>query len=185
VEAVKELGKGFKYPYVMSPGSFHLWYAKKYIFEYKPDAVWLYNSNDAVRAVIWEIESKWPDTKRICGDAVLAMMIRSKHAFCYLTKDSDHLEHGTVLRTQRRSDWTRKVIGEIGNYEFSPEISAFFLLVEEYQTKRDIEPYIDAIKSKTFLFKETTVNVLHLPTNLNIYTMKERLRSDKRVKPWR
>jgi hypothetical protein len=182
VEAVTNLGKKLGYLEVMSPGSFHLWHAGRYIFEYKPDVVWLHPKKGVLRAYVWEIESKWPDTKRVCGDAVLASLIKPGHAFCFLPKESPCEKYGVTLRSTETSDWTGRIIGEAGeDCRLSPELRAFFLLVEEYETKRNARPYLEAIKDKTKLFSEKTAKIMHLPAlPLNVSSMMNRLRSDDR-----
>jgi hypothetical protein len=189
VKAVKKLGEDLKYLEVVCPGSFHFWHAGQYIFEYKPDVVWLYHEKDVLKAVIWEIESMWPDTKRICGDAVLASLIGTRNAYCFRPRGSPCRKYGETIRDDERSEWKGgNIIGKKGECRLSPQLGAFFLLVEEYETKRNAKPYLNVIKSKTPLFKKEPhvhANVIHLATGLSVSSMKERLRSDYYLHIWK
>jgi hypothetical protein len=67
-------------------------------FRYLPDVLWLYSSGNRFKpfVYVWEIESGWIDTKRICGDCILAFkMLPDNTTFFTLKGDS---EFGRVLK---------------------------------------------------------------------------------------
>jgi len=182
IVAVVQLGN--KHYEVMSPGSFHFWYGSRYIFEYKPDVVWLYREERVIKAVVWEMESEWPDTKRICGDAVLASMVIPDNTYCFLSKGRRFARYGETIRSAERSDWTGRVIGDPGDCRLSPKLGAFFLVLEGRGTKMSIQPYLNAIKSKTRLFRGKPANAIHLPSHLDVTSMKDQLRFNDAVRNW-
>jgi hypothetical protein len=186
--ALKQLGKNWKY-LSLKPGRFHIWSSGQFRFEYKPDVSWLYKDGKGARVVVWEIESGYPDNKRICGDVVLAAMLRRNNAFCYLKKSEYLQKLGSELRYNEKSEWKGdKLIGKKGELRVSPEIAAFFLVVEELyksKMKENTEPYVSTIRNKTDLLKGVKVHVCGVPHNLNVKEMMRYLQQDPVIKQWK
>jgi hypothetical protein len=187
--AVKQLGDDWKYPVSLKPGRFHVWSSGEFSFEYKPDVSWLYKDKEGERVAVWEIESGAPDNKRICGDAVLAALLRRNNAFCYLNKSENPKKLGSELRCDEPSEWkSGKLIGRKGEFKVSPEIAAFFLVVEEkYKSrmKENTEPYISALKNKTDLLKGVKVHVCGIPYDFKVEEMKKWLQKDQVIRQWK
>jgi hypothetical protein len=186
-EAIRQLGEDVKF-LSLKPGRFHIWSSGEFRFEYKPDVSWLYPDGEGARVVVWEIESGAPDNKRICGDAVLAALLRRSNAFCYLDKSEDSQKLGSESRYDEPSEWkSGKLIGRKGQIRVSPEIAAFFLVVEEKyrnKMKENTKPYIDAILNKTDLLKGVKTHVSGMLHGLNVEEMKKTLKKDPVIRQW-
>jgi len=186
--AVKQLGEDWKY-LSLKPGRFHIWSSGEFRFEYKPDVSWLYKDREGARVVVWEIESGFPDNKRICGDAVLAALLKRNNAFCYLKKSEYPQKLGPELRYDEPSEWkSDKLIGRKGELRVSPEIAAFFLVVEkkyESEVEENTEPYVSAIKNKTDLLKGVKMHICGIPRDLKVEDMKKWLQKDPVIKQWK
>ena len=152
-------------------------------FEYHPDVCWLYRgrSKEEPNAVIWEIESSYPDFKRVCGDFILASQVKPKYANCYPWKDETSF--GTELPEDiiyELSGKTRKQItyrkGE--RALIRPNARALFIVVEDY--KEDFQRYIHTIKKVTGFIEDA--EVFSIPRKLSASQIENRVRRLKHLR---
>lgn len=147
-ESLEEVGEDWDYE-ILRPRVIHFHHHDYYQFEYHPDVCWIYRGkrNDEPNAIIWEIESRYPDFKRVCGDAVLSGQVLPDYVECYpwredtsfgseLEEDVEIPLYGKTrkIRTYRKGE--RVLI--------KPHVKAFFLIVEDY--KEDFQRYIATIQ---------------------------------------
>jgi len=83
-ESLEEVGEEWDYE-ILRPRVIHFHHHNYYQFEYHPYVCWLYRgrSLEEPNAIIWEIESGYPDFKRVCGDATLSGQVLPDYVECY------------------------------------------------------------------------------------------------------
>jgi len=93
--ALMELGTDYGYE---AQGGIVYYKLGRNRFEYHPDVLWLYNDGNRFKpsVFVWEIESRWVDLKKICGDCILAFMMLPEHAIFF--KQKEKTEYGRVLK---------------------------------------------------------------------------------------
>jgi len=178
-ESLEEVGQAWNYE-ILRPRVVHFIRDKVIQFEYHPDVCWLYRgpSKERPNAIVGEIESRHPDSKRVCGDTILAGQVVYKYAECYLFKEesrfgselSEDVEVSMSGSTRRKVTYSKdeRVLAK-------PNVQAFFLVVEDY--KEDFERYVSTILEITGIVRD--VQVFSLPRGLYKSQMINRL---KRIK---
>lgn len=157
--ALEKVGKDWDYE-ILRPRVIHIIHGGYIQFEYHPDVCWLYRgrSREEPNAVIWEIESGYPDIKRVCGDVLLAGQVIPEYASCYPWKVR------TRFGSELSEDVTYELEGEkrrevtYRKYErtfIRPNAKALFIVVENYE--EDFRRYVNTIKKITGLIEDTEV----------------------------
>lgn len=175
-EVLEDVGEEWGYE-ILRPRVIHFFHQNYYQFEYHPDVCWLYRgkSKEEPNAIIWEIESRYPDYKRVCGDAVLSGQVVPEYVECYPWKDETRFgsELQEDLEIPLYGEKRRKIVYRKGERVLiRPNAKALFIIVEDYV--EDFQRYIDTIQEVTGLL--SYAKVFSLPRGMYKSQMKRRLK---------
>jgi hypothetical protein len=177
-QALEKVGKDWRYQ-ILRPRVIHFIYHGYAQFEYHPDVCWLYRgrNTEEPNAIIWEIESGYPDFKRICGDLLLAAKVMSKHAECYPWKDESGF--GARLTEDRIYELGKKITYKKDERLLvRPNVKALFIIVENYEG--DFQRYINTISKTMGLIEDATV--FSVPRGLKLSEVETRIRRLKHLR---
>lgn len=158
-ESLEKVGEDWDYE-ILRPRVIHFHHHNYYQFEYHPDVCWLYRgrSKEEPNAVIWEIESRFPDHKRVCGDAILSGQVLPDYVECYPWKQDtvfgSKLEEDVEIPLFGKTRKTLTYRKEERNL-IRPNVKAFFLIVENYE--EDFQRYIDTIQEIIGIHRDAKV----------------------------
>ena len=158
-ESLEEVGEDWDYE-ILRPRVIHFLHHGYYQFEYHPDVCWLYRgrTKEEPNAIIWEIESRYPDYKRVCGDAILSGQVVPEYVECYPWKGEmifgSELEEDVEIPLYGKK--RRKIVyRKEDRVLIKPNINAFFLVVEDYE--EDFRRYINTIQEIIGLLRDAKV----------------------------
>ncbi len=181
-ESLEEVGEDWGYE-ILRPRVIHFSHHDSLQFEYHPDVCWLYRgrAKKEPNAVVWEIESRFPDFKRVCGDALLSGLVVPDYVECYPWKEDtsfgseleDDVEIPLYGKTRRTLTYRK---GE--RVLIKPYVKAFFLIVEDYE--EDFQRYLDTIQEIMGIHADT--RVFSLARGLYKSEMIRRLKTLKRLR---
>jgi hypothetical protein len=183
VERVLErVGRDWGYE-ILRPRVIHFVHSGYAQFEYHPDVCWLYRGRkkDEPNAIIWEIESGYPDFKRICGDFILAAEVISKYVHCYPWKGESlfGLELSEDMIYELSGKKRKKITYKKGErLLIHPNAEALFIVVENYE--EDFRRYIHTIRKITGFIEDA--EVFAVPKKLYGYQVENRIRRLKHLR---
>jgi len=181
-KAIERVGEDWGYE-ILRPRVIHTFHSGYDQFEYHPDVCWLYRGRrkNEPNAIIWEIESGYPNFKRICGDFILAAQVISEYAHCYPWKGKSafgaELSEDMIYElsgTKRRERIYRK--GE--RLLIRPNAKALFIVVENYE--EDFQRYVHTFMKLTNLLQD--VGVFSVPKKMYGYQVENRIRRLKHLR---
>lgn len=180
-KALEKVGKDWGYE-ILRPRVIYFVRGGYAQFEYHPDVCWLYRGRkkEEPNAIIWEIESGYPDCKRICGDFILAAQVVPKYAHCYPWKGESMF--GSELSEDMIYELSGKERKEITYRKderllIRPNARALFIVVQNY--KEDFQRYVHTIRKVTGFIDDT--EVFSIPKKLYGYQVENRIRRLKHL----